>query len=155
MTEIFNLRALSLDESPFARDGHRFHQLALGQSVGAKLTGASLYELPPGEGAWPYHYELNREEWLLVVAGEVTLRTRDGERVLRAGDIVCFPVGERGLHAMRNDTAEPARYLMPSTDPPHISAAIRPDGGTAFIVGPDFSATLSLADQREFWDGEP
>jgi len=33
----------------------------------------SAYELPPGEAAWAYHYELQREEWLLVVSGEVVV----------------------------------------------------------------------------------
>ncbi len=67
------------------------------------LTGFGVYELEPGEATWPYHFELNEEEWLIVVAGEVTLRTPDGERILRVGDVVCFPAGAAGAHAMRND----------------------------------------------------
>ena len=34
----------------------------------AEHLGASLYELPPGESTFPYHYELGNDE-LLVAAG--------------------------------------------------------------------------------------
>lgn len=127
----------------------------IGRDVGAKLTGASLYELPPGEKGSPYHYELHREEWVLVVSGEVTLRTADGERILRPGDTVCFPVGEEGVHTMRNDSAEPARFLMPSSRPEDGYVAIRPESNTAVIVGPNFSTIVSLDITRDFWEGEP
>jgi uncharacterized cupin superfamily protein len=77
---IFNLLDCDLEDNAHARDGHRFLRAMLGQQAGARLTGFSLYELPPGEGAWAYHYELNREEWLIVVSGEVVVRRPAGER---------------------------------------------------------------------------
>jgi uncharacterized cupin superfamily protein len=42
-----------------------------------------------------YHYEYGREEWVLVLAGMVTLRHPDREDVLRPGDLVCFRKGPR------------------------------------------------------------
>ena len=33
-----------------------------------------------------------------MLSGSPTLRGPDGERVLRAGDVVCFPVGPDGAH---------------------------------------------------------
>jgi uncharacterized cupin superfamily protein len=92
---------------------------------------------------------------LIVVSGEVTLRSPEGERVLTAGDTVCFPIGERGLHSMRNDSDEPARYLMPSSRPRHGYVAVRPESNTAVIVGPGFSSVVSLEPARDFWEGEP
>lgn len=97
MRRIFNLRDDELGEDPrAARDGHRFRRTQLTLVHDSKLTGLSVYELPPGEAAWAYHYELNREEWLIVVSGEVVLRSPTGERTLPAGDVVCFPPGESG-----------------------------------------------------------
>jgi mannose-6-phosphate isomerase-like protein (cupin superfamily) len=54
--------------------------------------GASLYQLDPGDRVWPYHTHHSNEEWVLVVKGQPTLRTPDGEQQLREGDVACFPV---------------------------------------------------------------
>ncbi len=50
-------------------DGFRAAMARFGPALGAKRTGISLYELPPGQAICPYHDELGEEEWLLVVAG--------------------------------------------------------------------------------------
>ena len=95
MSRIFNLRDDELAEAPrAAREGHRFRRTQLTLVHGSKLTGLSVYELSPGEAAWAYHYELNREEWLIVVSGEVVLRS-PARRLF----------GRRALSALR---AEPA-----------------------------------------------
>src|SRR2546423_15135613 len=96
MTQVFNLLEVDLGADARARDGHRFLRTMIGQAVGAKLTGFSVYELPPGERAWAYHYELNREEWMIVVAGEVVVRTPAGDRAMQAGDVAGFPAGAAG-----------------------------------------------------------
>jgi uncharacterized cupin superfamily protein len=154
VTQIFNLLDCAVEGDPHAPEGHRFLRASLGREVGAKLTGLSIYELPPGETAWPYHYELQREEWVLVVAGEVVVRTPAGERTLRAGDVACFPPGEEGAHQVRNDSATVARFAMPSSWAESF-VAIRPDSNTAFVVGPGFRRVLPLGEEVAFWDGEP
>jgi uncharacterized cupin superfamily protein len=154
MTEIFNLLDGEVAEDARARDGHRFRRTMVGQAVAAKLTGLSVYELPPGERTWAYHYELNREEWLVVVEGEVVVRTPAGDRTMVAGDIACFPVGEAGAHQVRNESAAPARFAMPSSWAGSY-VAIRPDSKTALIVGAGFRQIVSLDDDFGYWDREP
>ncbi len=155
MTEVFNLLDGEVAEEKRARDGHRFLRAMIGQAVGAKLTGLSLYELPAGQSAWPYHYELNREEWVIVVDGEVVVRTPAGDRTMRAGDVACFPVGEAGAHQVRNDSDRPARFAMPSSWAGNGYVAIRPDSHTALIVGGDFRRIVPLDEGLGFWDREP
>jgi uncharacterized cupin superfamily protein len=155
VTEAFNLLDGELAEDPRVRDGHRFLRTMIGQAVGAKLTGFSSYELPPGQAAWTYHYELNREEWLIVVEGEVVVRTPRGDRPLRAGDIACFPPGEEGAHQVRNDSDTVARFAMPSSWAEGGYVAIRPDSNTALIVGPGFRRIVPLDDDLDYWDREP
>jgi uncharacterized cupin superfamily protein len=75
------------------------------------LLGASVYELGPGNFAI-YHYHHASEELLLVLQGQPTLRTREGERRLEAGDVVHLPQGPDGAHGLRNDTEEPVRYVV-------------------------------------------
>ena len=155
MTEVFNLLEAAVSEDDRVRDGYRFQRTMIGQEVGAKLTGFSLYELPPGQRAWTYHYELNREEWVIVVAGEVVVRTPDGDRVLSAGDVLCFPPGAAGAHQVRNDLDAPARFAMPSSWAGNGYVAIRPDSNTALIVGPGFRRIVPLDEDLGYWDREP
>ena len=155
MTKIFNLLDGELAEDSRVRDGHRFLRTMIGQSVGAKLTGFSSYELAPGEAAWKYHYELNREEWLIVVEGEVVVRTPGGDRPLGAGDIACFPLGEEGAHQVRNDSDAVARFAMPSSWAGDGYVAIYPDSNTALIVGPGFKRIVPLDEDLGYWDREP
>lgn len=154
-TQVFNLLDGEVAEDPRGRDGNRFLRTMIGQAVGATLTGLSLYELPPGEAAWAYHYELNREEWLIVVAGEVVVRTPQGDRPLGAGDIVCFPPGEEGAHQVRNESDAVARFAMPSSWTRDGYVAIRPDSNTALIVGPGFRRIVPLDEDLGYWEREP
>src|ERR1700710_2906886 len=72
-------------------EGFRAGMARLGGLLGAKETGISVYELPPGQAICPYHYECGEEEWLLVLAGNPTLRTPDGLERLDPFDVVFFP----------------------------------------------------------------
>ncbi len=155
MTEIFNLLDVEVAPDARVRDGHRFLRTMIGQAVGAKLTDLSLYELPPGEKAWAYHYELNREEWLIVVDGEVVVRAPTGDRTLCAGDVACFPTGPEGAHQVRNESDAPARFVMPSSRAGEGYVAVRPDSNTALIVGHGFRRIVPLDEDLGYWDREP
>ena len=93
----FNLHAPVFDADS-QRERYRWRAASVGDAVGAEQIGARLYELGEGERTHPYHFHHAAEEWLLAVAGSPLLRTPDGEQVLRAGDVVCFPPGPGGAH---------------------------------------------------------
>ncbi len=112
--EIFNLRGDEWDRTE-EREGWRSKDAWVGARLGAELIGGSLYELEPGDRLWPYHTHHANEEWLIVVSGTPTLRSPDGERVLREGDVACFRRGLEGAHQVSNRTDAPVRVLMLST----------------------------------------
>lgn len=152
---VHNLRRLELAEDARVRDGHRFRRTMLGQVVGAELTGFSVYELPPGERAWAYHYELNREEWLFVIDGEVVVRTPTGDVTLRAGEVTAFAIGPDGAHQVRNESAATARFAMPSSWSGPGYVAIRPDSNTALVNGSGFRQIVPLDQSYAYWEREP
>jgi uncharacterized cupin superfamily protein len=155
MTDVFNLFDGTLDDDR-DRPGWSWRRAIVGEKLGAEKLGASLYELDPGEKTFPYHYEYGAEEWLLVVAGEPTLRRPDGEQVLRAGDIVCFPEGPQGAHQVRNDTDVPIRVLIFSTKA-LPDAAVYPDSGKIGIwTGNDADPPriFRIESALDYWDGE-
>ena len=98
-----------------------FRRKQLGRAAGGEDLGCSLYELPAGERAWPYHYHLRNEEALFVLSGEGRLRLPEGRRDLAPGTYVALPTGEESAHRVVNDSDELLRYLAMSTmDDPDV-----------------------------------
>ncbi|HJU35822.1 MAG TPA: cupin domain-containing protein [Gaiellaceae bacterium] len=131
------------------RDGFRFRGRAVGDALGAELLGCALYDIPPGEQLWPYHYHLGNEEWAVVVAGTPTVRTPEGQRELRPGDVVAFPEGEGGAHTFLNHSEEDARVALFST----LNRQTLPvylDSGKVGAMGKCFR----LDDAVGYWAGE-
>lgn len=150
-----NLLALALEDMPpTTPPGHHFAAIPLGRRFGAVATGLGVYELAPGNAAWPYHFETTEEEWLIVIEGELTLRTPEGEAVLRAGDVACFPAGAAGAHAVRNHSDATVRYAMPSTRAPYGDACVYPDSGKVLINAPGFEHRGRLGEPVDYWEGE-
>ena len=109
-----NLRDAELEQS-LDRPGFRLRGTSIREALGGELIGGTLYEFDPGEQLWPYHFHRGNEEWLVVVAGTPSLRTPDGERELRPGDVVGFPEGEAGAHTLYNRSDGPVRLAIFST----------------------------------------
>ncbi len=86
-------------------------RLDVASPAGSSETAMFIYDIAPGASSSPYHYEY-AEEWLLVVAGTVTVRTPDGEHTLDRGDLVRFPAGPAGAHKVMNKSDSPARTLL-------------------------------------------
>ncbi len=134
------------------RPGFRWRRMRI---AGERL-GASLYELPPGERTWPYHYEIGNEELLVVVAGRPTLQAPDGERELEPGDCVLFAQGPEGAHQVINRSAEPARVLIVSNFA-LPRAAFRPESGKVMIrwgPEPGDSRWFRETDAVDLWEGD-
>jgi uncharacterized cupin superfamily protein len=128
--------------------GFAFREISARERAGDELIGASLYEFEPGNQLWPYHWHRNNEEWLIVVAGTPTLRTPEGERELRAGDVVGFPEGEAGAHTLYNRSESSVRVVMFSTL--RKGSCVYPDSGKVAAAGHVFR----LEDEVDYWDGE-
>ena len=152
--DVFNLNGDEWDRVE-ERPGWRSKDAWVGAKLGAELLGGSLYELEPGDRLWPYHTHHANEEWLVVIRGNPTLRTPEGEQELGEGDVVCFRRGKEGLHQVSNGTDKPIRVLM-------LSSMLAPD----IVEYPDSGkfGARSVAGERillsrpgpmlDYWDGE-
>ena len=110
-----NLNQAAFTYDPDDLDGFRAGMARMGGPLGARESGTTLYELPPGQALCPYHYECGEEEWALVLDGRPSVRTPEGTEQLDPHDVVFFPKGPEGAHQLRNDTDAPVRVLMWST----------------------------------------
>jgi uncharacterized cupin superfamily protein len=149
---IFTAEFVYDDDDP---DGYHCGTAAVGRLAGGRDNVVKAFELPPGQSVCPYHYEYE-EEWLLVLDGGVQLRTPEGERPLRRGDLVCFPPGPAGAHQVSNREQATARLLMFSSarEP---AVAVYPDSDKIGVwPGNDADRVmLRRVDGRvDYYDGE-
>jgi uncharacterized cupin superfamily protein len=145
-------------DEPREHPGFTCIRARLGRQAGSEKTGLSLWELPPGEAAYPYHLHLAEEEIVVVLSGTPSLRTPEGWRELEEGEVVAFPVGERGAHQIVNRTGAPARFLSFSNQQPDI--VVYPDSRKlgAFERRADGSGIRELFridDAVDYYEGEP
>jgi uncharacterized cupin superfamily protein len=150
-----NLHEVSFD-GPDDDDppGFRSREARLGASLGAEKLGATVYELPPGEAICPYHYEYPNEEWLIVLDGDPTLRTPAGERTLRAGDVVCFPVGPEGAHSVRGGSTTAHVVMLSTKQKPDVSVYPDSDKIGVFPGNDDDTKLFRRRDAVDYMDGE-
>ena len=150
-----NVFSVEVENQADRPDGYRFALAPLAPRIGSSKMGATVYELPPGQSSFPYHYEYGCEEWLVVLAGRPTLRHPDGEDVLEPGDLVCFPEGPAGAHKVTNTTAEPARIMILSTKA-YPAVAVYPDSDKLGVFTEDGADDVMAPRESgvDYWDRE-
>ena len=127
--------------------GFRHAAATVGDRLGARRIGASVYQAEADLPIWPYHYHHGVEEWLYVVAGAPALREPAGERVLAPGDLVCLPTGPIGAHTVKG----PGRFVILATGQlggPWMS--VYPDSDK--VSGPE--GILLRSSAVGYWHGE-
>ena len=150
----------------------RFSRKRLAGAAGGDRLGASLYELPSGERAWPYHYHTGNEEAMYVLDGEGTVALGPDATAydLVPGTYVALPRGEESAHEVRAAGAggdrtgtgeDPLRFLVFSTmnDP---DVTVYPNRGSVGLFagsapGGDGSARrlsryLDLDAEVDYWE---
>jgi uncharacterized cupin superfamily protein len=154
---VTNLNDPVFDE-PREHPGFRCRRARISRQAGSERLGLSLWELPPGEAAYPYHYHLAEEELIIVLEGRPSLRSPDGWRELGEGELVPFLRGAAGAHQLVNRTRDPVRFLAFSTSgEPDI--VIRPDSDTLGAYerlpeGGGLRAVFRMAGTVDYYDGE-
>lgn len=131
--------------------------VALGRAAGGRELNVRAFELPAGEALCPYHYEYV-EEWLLLLDGELELRTPAGVERLSRGATVCFPPGSGGAHRVTTpaDAGSPSRFVMFS-DAREPSVAVYPDSDKigVWVPGGTDNVLIRRPEQSAgYYDGE-
>jgi uncharacterized cupin superfamily protein len=140
---------------PSDPSGFRVGMARLGRDAGGERLAVKAFELPPGESVCPYHYEYE-EEWLLVLDGDVAVRSPDGVHELGRGDLMCFAPGPTGAHKVSNPGDAVAHVVMfSSAHEPAV--AVYPDSDKIGVWPGNDADTVMLrrADGHvDYYDGE-
>ena len=145
----FNLHSAETALDGDEPDGYLSAANRFGGEIGARLIGGTVYDLPEGQALCPYHFEYGDEEWLIVLTGNPTVRTPEGDAQLDPGDVVCFPPGPEGAHKVTG----PARVLMISTKN-EPSVAVYPDSDKLGIYVGDYELLVKRDSGVDYWLGE-
>ena len=86
----------------------------LGAAAGGNALGCSLFRVPAGKSAYPYHSHEINEEAVYILRGTGTLRKGDERLPVGPGDYLAHPVGSPA-HQLINSGSEPLEYLCIST----------------------------------------
>jgi uncharacterized cupin superfamily protein len=134
-------------------EGYRAGMNNVGKAAGGTENNVKLFEIPSGESLCPYHYEYV-EEWLLVLEGELMVRTPDGEEEARRGDLICFPAGANGAHKLTNHGEQAVRAIMFSSSA-EPSVAVYPDSDKIGVwSGPERLMVRRGDASVDYYDGE-
>jgi uncharacterized cupin superfamily protein len=136
-------------------DGFKSASTDVGKTAGGEELAVKLFDLPPGQSLCPYHYEYV-EEWLLVLEGNVVVRTPEGEQQLDRGALVRFAKGPDGAHRVTGSGEQTARVLMfSSAQEPAVSVYPDSDKIGVWPGNPDDHVMLRRAEGHvDYWAGE-
>src|SRR5579863_10313218 len=114
-SKVVNLEELKLED--FKKGEHYESRCArIGPLLGAVDLGYSYDVVPPGKRGCPFHSHRAEEEMFFIVRGSGILRYGQESRRIRAGDVICCPVGgPETAHQIINDSDAELAYLSVST----------------------------------------
>ena len=152
-TKVVNIDELELEH--FAR-GASFESRSarIGRLLGAKDLGYSYDVVPPGKRACPFHSHRAEEEMFFIVRGTGTLRYGDETRKVRAGDVICCPIGgPETAHQIINDSDADLAYLSISTMMP-AEVCEYPDSNKIGAFGGGLHHMTAREANVDYWIGE-
>lgn len=132
---------------PFASRMGESNWRALGDRFGLTQFGLNLETLEPGAQSALRHWHTLSDEFILVLEGEVVLRSSEGEFPMSSGMCVGFKAGDANAHHLVNRSSLPAKFFVVGSRVP---------GDTAFYPDDDLAwfrtETARLAVHK---DGSP
>jgi len=113
----------------------------LGNAAGLDQFGVNLTTLKPGAASALRHWHEKEDEFVYILAGEVTLIENDSETALRAGDAAGFKATVANGHHLVNKSTSDAVYIEIGTRSRHERAfysdvdmvVVRDEDGARYI----------------------
>jgi uncharacterized cupin superfamily protein len=155
---MINSRVINLDDlklEHFAKgDTFESDSVRIGPLLGAKDLGYSYDVVPPGKRACPFHSHRGEEEMFFIVKGSGLLRYGAETCKIRAGDVICCPIGgPETAHQIVNDSGEELAYLSVSTMMP-AEVCEYPDSKKIGAFGGGLRHMTRTGDHLDYWVDE-
>lgn len=156
---VVNIADLELDHS---KKGSRFECSTgeIGEQLGLSVLGAMLHVVPAGKSAFPFHRHHVSDEMFVILDGEGTYRTDDGEQLIKTGDCLGAPAGGTA-HQIINTGSNDLKYIGFSNNG-HAELVEYPDSGNVLMYagskgiwyGDSTAKMRGKVTPASYWDGE-
>lgn len=84
----------------------------IGETVGTRLIGIDVTEIPPGKKSSHLHTHSHKEEFFYVISGKCRIKIGDEEFDLSQGDAIARPAGTNVPHQFSNPYQESCSVMM-------------------------------------------
>lgn len=135
-------------------EGYEYYKRALVPHTQDGQCVISLYEIPPGKSAYPYHYHSKNEEAFYILSGKGLLKTPSGEQEVHSGDFLFFPANEKGAHKLTNTSDTELLVYLDFDTRNDIDVAYYPDSGKVGILSKGVNRFFRVDEQVDYYDGE-
>ncbi|KQN19521.1 transcriptional regulator [Sphingomonas sp. Leaf33] len=85
--------------------------------AGFTRLGASHVTLAPGAWSSQRHWHTGEDELVVMLSGEAVLVDDAGETIVRPGDVLAFPAGDRNGHHLQNRSDTRCVFVAVSAGP--------------------------------------
>ena len=155
MSEIKHARAEELPaRHKCEHEGYEYFRRDFVPWSDGRRSLVSVYEIPPLKSAYPYHYHCKNEETFFILSGEGALKTPEGTKTVRAGELLFFPADSGGAHKLTNTSPTESLVYLDFDVIGDLDAAVYPDSGKVGLWGKDLNRVFRLEDARDYYDGE-
>jgi len=153
-----NIIIKNIQDEPYThKSEHPDYEYKKQQIVGRGSSDqciVSVYEIPPGKAAYPFHYHTKNEEVFFIIKGCGKLRTPEGEQLVGEGDFMFFSANGDGAHKLINiSETEPLVYIDFDTKN-DIDVAIYPDSNKIGIWGKDINRLYNMSSAVDYYENE-
>lgn len=103
------------------------HEGRLGKLVGMTQFGVNSVTLEPGSISSLRHWHEAEDEFVYVLAGELTMIDENGRHPIREGSFAGFPANEPNAHHLVNESDEPGTFIVVGSRRPGRDTVHYPD----------------------------
>jgi uncharacterized cupin superfamily protein len=130
------------------RNGNTFFIKPVVAGEDVDTCSAAFIEVPVGKYAFGYHYHDQSEEIFYIVSGTGKSRCAYGEKDVKAGDMLCFPTGEKGAHVLSNTSeTEPLVFIDFDVKASKTDIVTFPDMGKMMVSGTHIKAMVDIPEK--------
>jgi uncharacterized cupin superfamily protein len=152
MTRILNINNIPgkfVDDPEFVS---RMKTAYLGAAAGSERIYVNIDYVKPDAKSVKYHSHSRQEEFFLVLKGNGTLRMKDEELAVKAGDFVAKPAGKDVAHQFINTGSEVLEILDCGLNEPDDTVTY-PDEG--MILFKREKLAFRISDALPDWSSDP
>lgn len=135
-------------------EDYEYYKRVLVPHGSANQCAISVYEIPPGKSAYPYHYHTKNEETFYIISGSGLLKTPNGCKNVSAGDFLFFPANEKGAHKLTNSSESEMLIYIDFDTSNDLEVLFYPDSGKIGVWSEGINKLFKANQQVEYYDGE-